>query len=187
MIRLRIIAGSLKGRYIKVTGPAEKNFRPTLERTRQAIAETIKHTVTGVRVADVCAGSGAIGFEMLSRGAVSVDFVESDRMRAGVIRGHIREFGCDNTARVLGVDVRRFAATAQSRYGLVYYDPPYADEALAALVPGLLGALVPGGMLLHERGSGASVAVKAPGNGYELLQSRVYGESTVDYYGRMCE
>ncbi|MBN2188552.1 MAG: RsmD family RNA methyltransferase, partial [Chitinispirillaceae bacterium] len=83
-MRLRIIAGVLRGRILQCPG-RQLAFRPTLERTRTAMADMLQPRIGGSITADLCAGSGAFGFEMLSRGAARVDFIENDRRAAELI------------------------------------------------------------------------------------------------------
>ena len=105
-MKLRIISGELKGRYV-VVGEGI-GIRPTQERVRESVAEILKRRARGAAVADLCAGSGAFGFEMASRGASSVDFVEVDKLAAVKIRENADALGVADRVRVVRDDVRKF-------------------------------------------------------------------------------
>ena len=149
-MKLRIVAGILGGRCVRVA-PGESGFRPTQQKVREAVASMVSHRIPGARVADVCAGSGVFGLEMLSRGAARAEFVESDRRRALLIRENAGELGVEDRCRVLPVDVRSYVRRRRDRHDLIYYDPPYALDELAALIKPLLRRLTPGGLLIFER------------------------------------
>lgn len=149
-MKLRIISGSLKGRTIH--GPdRDLTFRPTLERTRQAIADMIQPRCNGAVAADICAGSGAFGFEMLSRGARRVDFIESNCGRADLIRGHAEKFGVLPQCRILVRDAAVFLRSTGEQYDIVFFDPPYANSTLEGLVPEVMKRVAPGGLFLYQR------------------------------------
>src|SRR5438045_9753157 len=93
---LRIIAGEFKGRRLKV--PSGRSVRPTGERVREAWFSILQQFIPGAGVLDLFAGSGALGFEALSRGAVAVDFVENRKTSLAVI--HENALIVDVTARV---------------------------------------------------------------------------------------
>ena len=149
-MKLRIISGLLKGRTIY--GPdKDLTFRPTLERTRQSIADMVRPWCSGAIAADLCAGSGAFGFEMISRGAQRVDFVENDRGRAGLIREHAEKFGVLSQCRVVAKDIIAFLRFSGEKYNIVFFDPPYDASHLNGLVPELIKQVAPGGVLLYQR------------------------------------
>ena len=149
-MNLRIVSGRLKGRVIRC-GEIALEFRPTLERVRQSIADMLMPYLMRANVADVCAGSGAMGFELLSRGAAHVDFVENDRARIKTIRSHITQFGVEDACRMIEKDATLFAKNDTKQYDLIYFDPPYADKNLLVVPPLLLQKLSPDGILVFER------------------------------------
>ena len=150
-MKLRIIGGTLRGRIICLSGVAEE-FRPTMDRMREAVASSLQKTIPDALVADVCAGSGAFGFEMLSRGAARVDFVEDNRLRAEAIRARAREFGVEDRCRIVCQSVQTFVRHPQPLYDIIYYDPPYESGELYSYVKDLYKMLRPHATLLVERG-----------------------------------
>ena len=183
---MRVIAGIARGR--RLATPKGTATRPTSDRAREGLFATvtaIRGPLPGARVLDLFAGSGAIGLEALSRGAVRVVFVESDARAAQVIRANLAavalpggELVCDQVQRFLGR-----GPGAEAAFDLVVADPPYA--ASVAEVTGMLAALASGGWLAP----GALVAVeRATREGplswparYRADRSRAYGEATFWY------
>ncbi|ASR34703.1 16S rRNA (guanine(966)-N(2))-methyltransferase RsmD [Prauserella marina] len=149
----RIVAGKAGGRRLRVP---PKGTRPTSERVREALfnALDVAGELDGASVLDLYAGSGALGFEALSRGARKVLFVESDRKAVEVLRANADAIGLGGTVRHGKVDsvVGERAAKA---FDLVVADPPYAvDSGSLATVLGALvdnGWLADGALVIVER------------------------------------
>lgn len=180
-MRLRIISGELKGRYLSVSGSSY--FRPTLERTRESVAEILKKRLPGAVVADLCAGSGAFGFEMLSRGASRADFVELDRKRASGIRQNAENLKVQDSIRVFSTDVRSFLRSQKQRYDVVFFDPPYDRADLQEIVPSILDLLAPQGVLVYERKRlPGEKKPPQPGEKEDLVDARIFGDTVVEFY-----
>ena len=180
-MKLRIISGFLKGRLIKL--PDFKDLRPTLERTRESISEIIKFEIPEKRVADICAGTGAMGFEMLSRGALKVDFIERDRNRAEMIKKNAQEFGVADTCQVINKDVRSFLKNCKDTYDIIYYDPPYDDEDLKDMTPLLMEKLSENGIVLYEfRRGKKSKESEQSAQRPTFYDCRTFGETVVEFY-----
>lgn len=127
---LRVIAGSYRGRRLQA--PRGKATRPTSARVREAVF-SILGDLSGARVLDLYAGSGALGIEALSRGAASVVLVEHDRAALACIRENLGAVGASNVARVLPVRVSAARkALGAEPFDLVLCDPPW-DALEAAL------------------------------------------------------
>ncbi|OLC43960.1 MAG: 16S rRNA (guanine(966)-N(2))-methyltransferase RsmD [Gemmatimonadetes bacterium 13_1_40CM_3_65_8] len=132
---LRIIAGEFKGRRLKV--PSGRTVRPTGDRVREAWFSILQQAIPGARVLDLFAGSGALGFEALSRGAVSVDFVETRRSSLAILKANSEALKVEDRVTIHRTDAVRFAERLEpGQFDVAFADPPYAsDEAerLAAL------------------------------------------------------
>ena len=183
----RIIAGQAGGRRL-VTAPGRAT-RPTSDRTREGLFGTvlaIRGSLDGAAVADLYAGSGAVGLEALSRGAAEVMLVESDPRAAQVIRDNIAGIGLAGARLVTNGSVERVLALgpggARPRE-FVFADPPYAlaDSELARVLAALRehGWLAPGALVAVERAT-RSGPLTWP-SGYESVRSRKYGEGTLWY------
>lgn len=181
---MRIVAGSLKGRAI-VT-PEGQNTRPTSDRARQAIFNVLEHApwaegLHEARVIDLYAGSGALGFEALSRGAGFCLFVDTDDGARGAIRENMDAYGLFGRCRVhrrSATDLGPRPGSAGEAFTLAFLDPPYAkglgEHTLARLLEG--GWLAPGAIVVFERGSDEP-DIDTPG--YERLDARDYGAARV--------
>jgi len=134
-VRIRIIAGELGGRYIQT--PPGRRTRPTGERVREAWFSALGDRLEGATVVDLFAGSGALGFEALSRGAALVHFVETDRRAAGSIQRNMEDLGVADRSNLVRRDV--FAYLEQCgrvgrRFDVALADPPYAGTEALRLV-----------------------------------------------------
>ncbi len=180
---VRIVAGVAGGRRLAVP---PHGTRPTSDRVREAVFSALaaRRDLEGARVLDLYAGSGALGLEALSRGAVHVRFVESDQRAAAVLRRNVEALGLPGT-QVSTVDVSLALGSDPGQpYDLVLADPPYAlddcalDDVLSALTGG--GWLAPAALLVVER-SAKALPPTWP-DGVFALTHRRYGD-TVVYYG----
>jgi len=182
----RIIAGVAGGRRLS-TG-AGRATRPTGDRTREGLFSTvlaIRGGLDGAAVADLYAGSGAIGLEALSRGAADVLLVESDARAAQVIRSNIAAIGLAGARLVTGTVERVLAQGpgGSAARDFVFADPPYAlsEAELTRMLIALRdhGWLAPAALVAIERAT-RSGPLAWPA-GYESDRSRKYGEATLWY------
>ena len=180
MGRLRIIAGTLKGRRIQV--PSDLPLRPTADRVREALFSILGSSVVEAVVLDAFAGSGALGFEALSRGAARVVFLEHDRRAAEALRAAAGDLGVDSLCSVLEGPVSR--SVRGNRIGgpfdLILADPPYDDsEGAARFVPRAARLLRREGRFVLERPAAANPAVCSR---LRLERSASYGRCRLDFY-----
>lgn len=181
---MRIVAGSLKGRAI--VAPDGQGTRPTSDRARQAIFNVLEHApwaegLADARVIDLYAGSGALGFEALSRGGAFCLFVETDDGARGAIRENMDAYGLFGRCRVhrrSATDLGARPGSAGEAFTLAFLDPPYrqglGEQTLARLLEG--DWLAPGALVVFERGSDEP-DIDTPG--YERLDARDYGAARV--------
>lgn len=136
---MRIIGGRYRGRKLAHLNGA--NTRPTSDRVREQIFNILIHrfdfSFEGCRVADVFAGTGALGLEAISRGANEVTFVESDRKAAGTLAQNIEALGAEHQARIISTDARRVPA-ANLAFDILFLDPPYGHGLVDKVLPKLL-------------------------------------------------
>jgi 16S rRNA (guanine966-N2)-methyltransferase len=167
---LRIIGGEWRSRLIEFD--AADGVRPTPDRVRQTLFDWLAPLIEGASALDLFAGSGALGFEALSRGAAQVSFVEQGAAQAAAIRAAAAKLAAGARAEVLQTDALSWLRSATRRYDIVFLDPPYGAgllaPALAALPPLLKPAhriylewprdkapqLPPGYTLLKEKQAG---------------------------------
>lgn len=173
---VRILAGRWRGRRLEAPADA----RPTSGRAREALFDLLGERVAGARVLDLFAGSGAVGLEAVSRGAAAAVLVEQD---ARAIRGTLERLGPDGAAvRLIAAEAAdgvEELARAGERFDVVFADPPYFVEPLAAGLARAARLLEPGGVLILQRdhgdGSGELPGLKAVGR-------RSYGRNVFVFY-----
>jgi 16S rRNA (guanine966-N2)-methyltransferase len=181
---LRIVSGAHRGKVLLT--PDGQATRPTSDRARQAIFNILEHAawaepLHGLRVIDLFAGSGALGFEALSRGAAYCLFVETDADARGAIRDNAEamgQFGATRIHRRDAADLGLKPAADGAPFDLAFLDPPYGkglgERCLAELAKG--GWLKPGALVVFERGRDEPGA-DTPG--FERLDERDYGAARV--------
>ena len=172
---LRILAGRLRGRVL-ATPEGVGALRPTSARRREAVFDILRAQLgdlEGITLADLFAGTGAVGLEALSLGAARVVFVENDPKAARLIRRNLDTLGVADRARVLQNDASRLTPAAE-RVDAVFLDPPYgrglAERALARLHDG--GWLAEDAVVLVELGKGDTFTTPA---GYALAREHPHG------------
>lgn len=182
---MRITGGALRGRQMKA--PQGSTTRPTADRVREAIfsrIEALHGDIGDMRVLDLFAGTGALGIEALSRGAVHATFFERDRRAFAVLRRNLLALDLAARSTLVHGDplVRLTSAPApEDPFSLLFVDPPYrivkseVTDAIMRLVDH--GALACGAMVVWEHGS-ADEAMW-PAVLFEDLGARRYGDTTV--------
>ena len=155
---MRVIAGAWRGR--RLAAPPGDSTRPTADRVRESLFSMLASRLGGfedLRVADLYAGSGALGIEALSRGAASCQFVEFDRKAADALQANLAALGAVARAKVVTCPVERFVPLQP--LDLIFADPPYASGSGSALVALACGRewFEPGGWLAVETERGDHV------------------------------
>ena len=123
---LTITGGTLRSRRVQT--PPGTAVRPTPARVKEALFSILGTRVDDARVLDLFAGTGALGFESLSRGAAHVTFVEKHRPTADALRASARELGVAEQVEVIAAPAERAVRAVDGRYDLVFADPPYAQD-----------------------------------------------------------
>ena len=173
---MRIIAGSWRGRPL--LSPPGLSTRPTSDRAREALFSMLQSRLGSfeeLHVADLFAGTGALGFEALSRGAARCTFVESDRAAIDTLRRNIAKLGADDRADIRQQDATRVAG---GPYHLVFLDPPYHSGLGQQALANLAGALAPGALVSLETARDESVDVPT----LELDSERIYGKTKLSLF-----
>ncbi|TAL00564.1 MAG: 16S rRNA (guanine(966)-N(2))-methyltransferase RsmD [Rhodospirillaceae bacterium] len=179
---MRLLGGLWRGRMI--AAPADRDIRPTAQRTRESLFNRLMHafapqsfTLAGAHVVDVCAGSGALGLEALSRGAVHVTFIEQAPVALDLLHRNIVALGAEDRTRILRADVRSLPRSSHP-CDLALIDPPYGTGLVAPILTGLATQnwLRCGALVTVETGADEEVAVPP---GYALIDRRVTGRAAV--------
>jgi 16S rRNA (guanine966-N2)-methyltransferase len=182
---MRIVAGKFKGQAIKP--PKTQEIRPTSDRMRESLFNILIHSYNAVedaRVLDLFAGTGALGFEAMSRGAAFVAFVDMSIQSRGLLRENMINFGLSNIAKILKRDATSLGETASfAPFTLIFVDPPYGQGlAERALVSALQGGWVADNALIIVEEAKLSAFV-AP-QGFKELERRDMGLSQLIFMQR---
>lgn len=180
---MRIIGGRARGMKLAEVGAGDPaaHLRPTSDRVREAIFNLLLNgghgdAVTGARVLDLFAGTGALGLEALSRGAARVAFVDEGAAARALLRRNIELMRAMGETDVWRRDATRMGENRGPGYGLVFLDPPYGkglgERALASCREE--GWLAPGAMIVWEEGTAPEVPA-----GFAVLDQRRYGDTVV--------
>jgi len=171
---VRIIAGIWRGRRVKF--PDIPGLRPTPDRVRETLFNWLQHSIVDSRCLDLFAGSGALGLEALSRGAIEVDFVEQDPAAARSLQEQLVSLGAASKGRILQMGAARYLRTPAKAFDIAFLDPPFGTDALAEYIPMLDAGnwIKPGGLIYLENERAAGVPPLPPR--WELLKSKSAGE-----------
>ncbi|WP_371790610.1 16S rRNA (guanine(966)-N(2))-methyltransferase RsmD [Streptomyces sp. NBC_01471] len=183
----RVIAGTAGGRRLAV--PPGNGTRPTSDRAREGLFSTweaLIGTLDGARIADLYAGSGAVGLEALSRGAAHALLVEADARAVATVRDNVRTLGLPGAEVRAGKAEQIVTGPApEAPYDVVFLDPPYAvtdDDLREILLTLRAQGWLSGEALVTVERSTRGGEFKWP-KGCEPLRARRYGEATL-WYGR---
>ena len=176
---MRIVGGRLRGRALQA--PKSQAIRPTADRLRESLFNILAHAyddpVTGARVLDLFAGTGALGLEALSRGAAFALFVDDGAEARALLRANVDALGGGGATKIFRRDATRLGPVHPVEpFSLVFLDPPYgqrlAERALASAREG--GWLAPGALVVVEETADTSLVAPA---GFQELERRVQGDT----------
>jgi 16S rRNA (guanine(966)-N(2))-methyltransferase RsmD len=161
--------------------------RPTAERVREALFSILGASVEGARVLDACSGSGALGFEAISRGARHVVFVESDRIALRALRDSAVQLGVTERCTLLAGPVENELARPvahETPFDLVLADPPYGSDLGGTILSLATRRLAPGGWIVVERDRRQAPPANAEACGLDRFREAAYGRTRLDFYRR---
>ncbi len=176
---MRVVGGSLRGRSL--AGPKTKAIRPTADRLRESLFNILAHAygnpVSGARVLDLFAGTGALGIEALSRGASFCLLVDDGAEARALLRENVATLGLGGTTRIFRRDATKLGpAHPIEPFTLVFLDPPYgqglAEKALASAREG--GWLTPDALIVVEE---AKTSAFAAPEGFGEVERRTYDDT----------
>ena len=161
--KVRIIGGAWRGRLIGF--PEAEGLRPTPDRVRETLFNWLGQTLDGKDCLDLFAGSGALGFEALSRGARRVVMVEQSPQALRLLRENAARLGADRLD-LIAADALKFLPRENGLFDVIFLDPPFHRGILSLLLPLLSQRLAPGGLVYAE-----TEAALEPGEGWEAWRS----------------
>lgn len=181
---MRIISGKYRGKLLK--SPDDDRVRPTTDMVKEGVFNIIQFRIADSNVLDLFAGSGAIGAEMLSRGALKVYAVDCDKNSIATIKNNLSMFD-HGDYEIINADYRQALTVLQGKqFDIIYLDPPYhmliIDEVLALIDQ--YDLLMESGIVIYE--SLTKTNQKSDAKAFRLIKSRRYGTVTIDIYERDC-
>jgi 16S rRNA (guanine966-N2)-methyltransferase len=181
---MRIVGGRFRGRAL--SAPKSQTIRPTADRLRESLFNILSHgygdPVSGARVLDLFAGTGALGIEALSRGAAFVLFVDDGAEARALLRANVDALGLGGATKVFRRDVTRLGSAGPlPPFSLAFLDPPYgkglAEQALISAREG--GWLSAEALAVVEEAADAKFA--AP-DGFDEIERRDYGDAQLIFF-----
>ena len=178
---MRVVSGSARG--VPLDAPKGMTTRPTTDKAKEGIFSALQYELQGARVLDIFAGSGGMGIEALSRGAASCTFVDADDgaircIRANLARTHLE-------GKVVRKDAISFLNGCESRFDMIFSDPPYNKGWTAKLIPRAVRLLDEGGLLICETDD--SEPRPYPVEGLSVRKEYTYGRVVITLFEKISE
>jgi 16S rRNA (guanine966-N2)-methyltransferase len=183
---MRITGGKSKGRHL--SSLKGRSVRPTSDKVREAIFNLIGQDITGLKVLDLFAGTGSLGIEALSRGAVFSLFIDYSRLSVKVIQKNLILCDYKNSGFILKKDLRNGLPTGhpmfKEGFDLVFIDPPYGKDLIHPVLKELSNGeiLVPTAIVVTE--SFKTDALPFIAGDFHQVDTRIYGKTKIDIYSR---
>lgn len=181
-MNIRVISGKYGGRVIEGPEVGNRQTHPMSERIRNAMFNSIGSEVVNAEVLDVFAGTGAVGFEALSRGASHCTFVERNKVACRILDNNIKTLRAEDETKVIKTTLNNWLETREEKYyDIIFADPPYNDLQLST-VSKLFGLLKPNGLMVLShtgRGKGPILA-----NTIVVVDNRSYGNASLTFFRR---
>jgi len=183
---LRIIAGAFRGR--KLHAPKSNSIRPTADRVREAIFNILADAVIGARVLDLFAGTGALGLEALSRGAVQAVFIDQSSEAVRLIKDNVRACGVQHQTQVIHKPVLQALPLLPAKglapppFDLVFMDPPYGTGLALQVLPRLLELSILAVRSLAVVEHRHTEKTPYAGCGWSKPTQRRYGDTAVSFF-----
>ena len=175
---MRVITGTARGRKLKTLEGMD--VRPTTDKVKEAIFSTVQFDIPGATVLDLFAGSGQLGIEALSRGAVYAVFIDKARASVETVRENLQATGLAEKTRVATMEAIEYLQHADKRFDIAFLDPPYEQGILEKVLPYLAKIMNDGGKVICEHEVGLRLAEEI--NGLHLKKIYKYGKIEVTQF-----
>lgn len=183
---IRIQTGDDKGKELKM--PKTPSLRPSSNKVREALIDILnsKKMILGAKVLDLYAGTGAVGFELLSNGAREITFVEKSATGVRTIVENARKLKKEERVKVMKEDARKALeklASSGEKFDIVFADPPYyiSDDEIRELEPHIAVVLSECGVFVLEHSSKRTFNLAR----FKVLTQKKYGDTMLTFYGRV--
>ncbi len=177
---MRVITGIAGGK--KISAPDGMDVRPTPERVKEGIFSAIQFDIEGRRVLDLFAGSGQLGIEALSRGAMSATFVDSSASSIKLIRSNLAATDLEENAKVVSGDFAAFLAMTRDTFDIAFIDPPYAAGLFDKALEKCTSVMSEYGIILLEHPK--EISVPSEVGSFAVYKEYRYGKVIVTCYRR---
>lgn len=174
---MRIIAGKLGGRQF--SSPQGHRTHPMSDKMRGALFNTLGD-ISGLTLLDAFAGSGALGFEAISRGAAHVTLIDNDRHAQQTIAQNITELGVKEQTKLTQASLGAWLSTTNQQFDIILADPPY-DKVQGELLEQLADRVTPGGIIVFSLPPKTELELS---DSYEPAAKKDYGDATLHFYRR---
>ncbi len=184
---MRVVAGALRGRRLK--GFKGREIRPTSDKVKEAVFSILTSRgffTDAPRVLDLYAGTGALGIEALSRGAVEAVFVDSNSQSAALVRKNISDLGLEERSLVVVEKASRALRGLSKKdilFDIIFMDPPYGAGLIESTLEASLLVLDAGGLVVVEGPKALDLDLGEMG--LHVLDKRIYGDTRVSFIGRV--
>jgi len=176
-----VIAGKFKGRQL--IGPKDQSFRPTLDRVKESIFNVLGQDLVDSLVLDLFCGTGALGIEAISRGAMRATFVDNTKSILDIARRNTTALGIDPKSKYVQADVFEFLEHSRNfKCNIVFADPPYDKKYGSAICQSLIecNILQPRGIIVLERFKKETLEYTE----LQLAKTLKFGQTEVDFFIR---
>lgn len=179
---MRVIAGKYKGRVL--ASPKDSCISPTSGKVKEALFSILTEEVEGSRFLDIFSGSGAIGIEAISRGAVFTAFIDDNRDSIGTIRENLKKLQITNNYQILAGDFESSLNRLSGDFDIIFADPPYAFKDYEHLfkVMGDLKLLKDDGVLIIEHRK--DIKLPSDIHGFSKVKCKKYGTASMSIYNK---
>ena len=177
---MRVTSGEHKGR--RISAGRKMKIRPTSDRVKESIFDTLRGEIEGKRVLDLFAGAGSLGIEALSGGALFVTFVDSSASSINVLKRNLENLNLRDRSSILHLDGLKALNKLESAYQIIFADPPYLKGFAQKIVDrlALSGVLETGGILILEHHKKESITY--PEDKLILLKERKLGDTLISFF-----
>ncbi len=180
---MRVIGGRLKGKKLNgISSISNSSLRPTSDRVKENIFNILSHkfhlNLDGIKVLDLFAGTGSLGFESLSRGARSVTFVENDQYACRLIKENAKTLGVESSIELKKEDCFNLGLNQEEPFRLIFIDPPYGKRLGERVVNNIIERnwLRKGSLIVWEESTELSNLDEL-----RVLDIRKYGETVLSF------